>query len=113
MSGLPTDLSDLTNIPGLGGECLAVASAVLAISTLFLAPTLSGTPLTQDQVDKAFQGLSSAPSDLQPAIKTLHDAANQAVGKSQAEAISILTADPVTKALDQLSAYTDKQCGGS
>jgi hypothetical protein len=117
-TALPTDLitsalSELSNIPGVSNDCLAVASAVVAIGLLIAGPALGGQALTQNQVDQAFKGLESAPAELQPAIKTLHDAANQAVGKSGADALAILGSDDVSKALDQLSNYTSKQCGGS
>lgn len=111
LSGLPTDLSDLTNIPGISGQCLAVLNVFLAVSTLFLGPTLGGAALTQDQVDNAFKGMDQAPAELQPAIKVLHDAASQAVGKPLAQALTIVAADPVTNALKALSDYTDAQCG--
>jgi hypothetical protein len=111
LSGLPTELSELSNIPGVNNDCLAVASAAIAIGLLIAAPALGGQPLTKDQVDQAFKGLDSAPAAIQPAIKTLHDAAIQAVGKSPAEALSILGSDTVSKAMDTLSQYSDKQCG--
>lgn len=113
LTGLPTDLTDLSNIPGISDDCMAIVNAMIAIGTMFLAPTLGGTSLTQDQVDQAFKGLDSAPSDIQPAIKTLHDAANQAVGKSSTEALAILGSDAVSKAFDDLSKYSDQHCGSS
>ena len=116
--GLPnltdlTDLSDLAGLGGLGGlagPCLAAAGAVVAIGSLILAPTLGGS-LTQAQVDQAFSGLDQLPANLQPAVQTLHTAANAAVGKSGAEALSILSDSKVSDALNQLSDYVDKQCG--
>ena len=106
-TALPTDLitsalSELSNIPGVSNDCIAVASAVVAIGLLIASPVLGGQALTQEQVDQAFKGLESAPAELQPAIKTLHDAASQAVGKSGADALAILGSDDVQKALDQL-----------
>lgn len=117
-TGLPTDLitsalSELSNIPGVNNDCIAVAAAVVAIGLLIAGPALGGAAITQDQVNQAFNGLDSAPAEIQPAIKTLHDAANQAVGKSGADALAILGSDDVSKAMDQLSDYTSKQCGGS
>jgi hypothetical protein len=111
LTGIPTALTGLSNIPGVSGQCLAMVNVFIAVSSLFLGPTLGGQALTQQQVDQAFQGMNQAPAELQDDIKTLHDAADQAVGKTPAQALAILTADPVTKALNALSDYTDTQCG--
>jgi hypothetical protein len=117
-TALPTDLitsalSELSNLPGINNDCIAVAAAVVAIGLLIAAPALGGAAITQDQVDQAFKGLDGAPAEIQPAIATLHNAANQAVGKSGGDALAILGSDDVSKAMDQLSNYTSKQCGGS
>lgn len=108
-TAIPTDLGV---IPGVNGECLAVAGIVLSVSVLFLAP-MTGQPLTKDQVDQAFAQMGDVPAQLKQPVQVLHDAAVQAIGKSAEQAQAILQSDKVSKAMDTVSNYADSKCGSS
>jgi hypothetical protein len=108
--GLPTDM---TGIPGISDQCLAVANLSMTIGFLLIAPMMGSQPLTQEQVDQAFAQMGDIPPDLQQPMQVLHDAAVQAIGKPVAQAAEILGSDKVSQAMDTLSKYLDDACGGS
>jgi hypothetical protein len=112
--GLPTGMpTDLSGIPGISEECLAVAGLLMSVGILFIAPVMGGQPLTQQQVDQAFAQMGQVPPELAQPMQVLHAAAVQAIGKSAAEAAQILESAEVSKAMDALSKYSDDKCGGS
>ncbi len=117
LGALPTDMGGLTSmlggVPGVSGDCMSLLGIILGVSSLFLGPTLGGQPITQQQVDQAFTGMGTIPDELKAPLNVIHQAAEQAVGKSSTEALQILGSDQVSAAMDQLSKYSDTKCGGS
>ncbi|MBN9611270.1 MAG: hypothetical protein J0I11_18375 [Actinobacteria bacterium] len=109
---LPTDLSNLTNIPGLDPGCLAAAGIAMGFGMLMLAPIMGGQQVTADDVNKAFADLGEVPPELKGVVDVLHKAAVAATGQSLAKAAEIMGTPEVTKAMDDLSKYTDAHCGG-
>ena len=104
-------------LPGLGGlgGCIGVglsfANLMLAIGTSALtgAGTYNGA-----SVNAAITQLrTSLPSELQPDVDTLANAAQQANGKTLAQAGDIFDAPDVSKATDAISDWVDKNCGGT
>jgi hypothetical protein len=55
--------------------------------------------VTQEQIDQLFQATDQAAPEVQADLKTLHDAAEQATGKSPSDADAILNSDQVNGAL--------------
>lgn len=111
-TGMPTAFpTDLSGIPGLSDQCLAVSGLAITVGMLLIAPMM-GQPLTKQQVDQAFAQMGDVPAELQQPMAVLHDAAEQSIGKSTTEAAAILGSDQVSKAMDALSQYMDAQCGG-
>lgn len=112
---LPANLADLTNltgIPGFSSGCLAAAGIAMGFGMLMLGPALGGTEVSADDVDEAFANLGDLPPELRDVVDVLHKAAKAATGKSITAAAGILDSPEVTKAMDTLSAYTEKNCGG-
>lgn len=112
---LPTDLADLTSLaglPGLGAGCLTAAGIAMGFGMLMIAPMLGGAEVTKSDVDQAFANLGDVPPELTDAVDVLHKAAVAATGQPLAKAADILGSPEVTRAMDELSAYTDAKCGG-
>ena len=104
-------------LPGLGGlgGCIGVglsfANLMLAIGTSAL--TGSGT-YNGASVNAAITQLrTSLPSALQPDVDILATAAQQANGKTLAQAGDVFDTPDVNKATDAISDWVDKNCGGT
>lgn len=103
--GIPTMLP--SEIPGASAECNAIYKVVL----LFAAPmTNGGQPITQEEVDAAFAGVTGAPADLQDKLATLKTAANGMVGKSGTAALMSLADPAVTTAITDVTTYMQSSC---
>ncbi|MEO7125244.1 MAG: hypothetical protein ABI382_07190 [Nakamurella sp.] len=102
-------LAGLGGLTGLSPECSAVTGASITLGMLLLTPMM-GKPLTQAEVDSAFASLSKFPPELRGAVDSLRQAAEGAVGKSAAEAGSLLSNPAVDSAMDQVSTYMDAHC---
>lgn len=117
LGSLPTDLgslpTNLGSIPGVSDDCMSLLGILMGVSSLFLGPTLGGQPITKEQVDQAFNGMGVIPDELKAPLDVIHQAAEQAVGKSSTEALQILGSDKVSAAMNQLTDYSDSKCGGS
>lgn len=101
------------DIAGLLGEgCLEVSTITMSLGFLLLAPAL-GQPLTAKDVTDAFAKIGDVPSEVRGDVDSLRAAAEQAVGKSPAEAQAILSSTTVTDAMEHLSKYIDAKCAGS
>lgn len=97
---------------GGSGQNAATCEALQNLWLGFTEIQMDSETLTQGQVDQLFQGADQAAPDVQPDIKTLHDAAEQAVGKSASETDAILNTDQVNNALVDLQMHnlTASQC---
>lgn len=94
------------SLSGLTAECTAVIDAQVAINQLFGRPVGGGRPLTAAQVATVFDPIGpDIPSSLSDDIRTLHQAASRAVGKSDVAVATILAEQPVVDAMAKLSGY--------
>ncbi len=104
----------LPNLGGLGG-CIGVglsfANLMLSIGTSAL--TGSGSYNGASVNATIAQLRTSLPSELGPDIDVLAGAAQQANGKSLAQAGDIFDTPAVTRATDAISDWMDKNCGGA
>lgn len=104
-------------LPGLGGlgGCIGVglsfANLMLSIGTSAL--TGSGTYNGASVNAAVAQLRTSLPSELQPDVDVLANAAQQANGKTLAQAGDLFDTPQVTKATDDISNWVDKNCGGT
>jgi hypothetical protein len=81
------------------GEDAATCQAIQNLWAGFSEVQMGEEGITQEQVDQIFQGTDHAPAGVQADLKTLHDAAEQAVGQSWSDADTILNTDQVDQAL--------------
>ena len=94
-------------------DCMGVLSAYSTIA-LALLPTLSGGSGTYDagQIAQAISGMGGeVPTVLKADFETLSAAAKASSGKSLTEAGQILGAPAVTAASDDITKWTDANCG--
>jgi hypothetical protein len=112
--GDPGSSQDGEDDTGEGGtaENAATCQALQNLWAGFSEVQMDQAGITQEQVDGLFQGSDQASADVQPDLKTLHDAAEQAAGKPASDADAILTADQVNKSLMdvQLDYLASVQC---
>lgn len=95
---------------GLSDECAAMLSAQMQVGLLMMGPVMGGPGPTKQRVDQAFSNTKNLPPELAGPIGVLHKAAEASIGKSAAEAMSILDADDVDAAMDALGDYADAHC---
>ena len=94
-------------------DCMGVLSAYSTIA-LALLPTLSGGQGTYNATDiaSAISGLGGkVPDALKGDFETLGNAAKAASGKSMTEAGAILGTPAVSAASDDITKWTDANCG--
>jgi|GEM_PF-1591587 len=116
LSGLsiPSDLGNLTNIPGYNRACLSVASAYASISLALLPALFGGTDqFNAGDLQTTLSSLgSNVPPELAPDIQTLADVAASASGKSLTEAAALFESEAFTTAQNHIDAWLTLNCGG-
>lgn len=111
-TGLIDQLGGAGGLGALSSSCLQVSGALMSIGFLFMGPAM-GQSLDAKTIDDAFSSLADVPAELQADIQTLHQAAQATVGKSGADAQTILSSPAVSDAMDHLTQYVDASCGGN